>query len=105
LYGSRAKDTADENSDYDLAIAYSQIDGEHTGKEYHTDELAYQWSKNTHVDISVIDINQVPVPLAYTVISDGKVIVCKNDFRLHSEESRIWSMWEAYSYEHAKNHQ
>lgn len=99
LYGSHAKGNADENSDYDLAIAFNQTG---SAKDYYCDELAYQWSKTTKVDVSVIDINKVPVPLAYSVISDGKVIFCRNELRLHSEQSRIWSMWEAYRYEYAR---
>jgi uncharacterized protein len=102
LYGSRAKGNADDNSDYDLAIAYSQANEIKIDKDYFSDELAFKWSQDLGIEISVIDINQSPIPLAYSVILEGKIILCRNYLRLHSEESRIWSMWEAYKYEYAR---
>ena len=102
LYGSRAKGNANEKSDYDLAIAYSKFNDKLASSGYYGDDLAYKWSQKTSVEISIIDINHIPVPLAFSVISEGKVIFCRNDLRLHSEESRIWSMWEAYRYEYAR---
>jgi len=107
LYGSRAKGTANESSDYDLAVAFIRPDEADRGADvsYPCDELAYQWSKKTDAKISIVDINHAPTALAYTIISDGKVIFCNNDFRLHAEESRIWSLWEAARYEYAKNQQ
>ena len=102
LYGSRAKGNANEKSDYDLAIAYSKFNDKSVSSEYYSDDLAYKWSQKTSADISVININHVPVPLAYSVVNEGIVIFCRNDLRLHSEESRIWSMWEAYRYEYAR---
>ena len=102
LYGSRAKGNADENSDYDLAVAYSPANEVSYNFGYRSDDLAFKWSQITGVNVSVIDINHVPIPLAYSVINEDKVIFCKNDLRLYSEESRIWSMWEAYRYEYAR---
>ena len=107
LYGSRAKGTANESSDYDLAVAFTRPgEADHeTVVSYPCDELAYQWSKKTDEKISIVDINHAPAALAYTIISDGKVVICNNDLRLHAEESRIWSLWEAARYEYAKNQQ
>ncbi len=102
LYGSRAKGNADEQSDYDLAIAYSQLKDKSASNDYYSDDLAYKWTKETAADVSVIDINHISTPLAFSVINEGNVIFCKNNLRLHSEESRIWSMWEAYKYEYAR---
>jgi len=101
LYGSRAKDTASSNSDYDIAIAFDNNDI-NFASEYYADELAAKWSQSTGAEISIIDINQVPVPLAYSVIEEGIVVVCKNDLRLHSEQQRIWSLWEGYRNEYRK---
>ena len=107
LYGSRAKGTANESSDYDLAVAFTRPGEAGSGADvsYPCDELAYQWSIKTDAKISIVDINHAPAALAYTIISDGKVIFCNNNFRLHAEESRIWSLWEAARYEYAKNQQ
>lgn len=101
LYGSQAKGNAAANSDYDLAIAYDQrlI----AKRAFYCDELSYQWSKATTEKMSMIDINNVPIPLAYSAITDGKVIYCRYPLRLHSEQHRIWSLWEAFRNEHERN--
>lgn len=101
LYGSRAKGTADIHSDYDLAIAFHTVESEE--HSYRTDTLAYEWSCLTQAKISVVDINRIPTPLAYSVINEGRLILVKNSLRLHSEQSRIWSLWEEYRYEYIKN--
>jgi hypothetical protein len=42
----------------------------------------------------VVDINNIPLPLAYAVISTGRVLHAANGLRLAREENRITSMWE-----------
>ncbi len=102
LYGSYAKNTNDIHSDLDLAVAFTpDFGGDAHG--YPCDELAYQWSKKTDKKISVVNINRVPVPLASSIIQDGKILACKNYLRLHSEMQRIWSLWENFRYEHKKH--
>jgi len=97
LYGSRAKGTHQENSDFDLAIAFDAdnelLHGDADGNNYYCDEFAYRWSESSQSKISVVDINKIPVPLAASIVADGKVLVCKSDLRLHSEMQRIWSLW------------
>ena len=67
LYGSRAKGTANESSDYDLAVAFTRPGEADRGADvsYPCDELAYQWSKKTDAKISIVDINHAPAALAY----------------------------------------
>lgn len=101
LYGSRAKGTETASSDYDLAIAF--CGGDAAGAPFYTDELAYRWSQLTGATISIVDINNIPVPLAYNVVNEGVVLISKNALRLHSEQARIWSLWEEYRYEYIKN--
>lgn len=100
LYGSRAKDNWQHGSDFDLAISVNDLAKK---GNYFCDELAYQWSVITQAKISMIDISHVPVPLAITVINEGKVVWCKNDLKLHFEMQRVWSLWELYRYEHKKH--
>lgn len=101
LYGSRAKGSAQANSDYDLAAALTSGSAKDT--PYYLDEVGYQWAQETQQAISIVDINQVPTPLAYNVINEGLVVICKNPLRLHAEQARVWSLWEAFKYEHQKN--
>ncbi len=105
LYGSRAKGNWQDNSDYDLAVAFSAsvaFDSSISDQGYPCDDLAFQWSELTGQKISLVDINKVPAPLAVTIINEGKLVLSKNDLRLHSEMQRVWSIWERYRYEHRK---
>ena len=102
LYGSRAKGTASETSDFDIAIAFDEKSINKVKHQYYCDQLSSDWSSELGVDISVIDINQVPTPLAYNVINDGVVIISKNDFRQHTEQQRVWALWESYRYEYER---
>lgn len=101
LYGSQVKGNADENSDYDLAIAFAQNGKEKA--EYYHDELAEMWSVKTAEPISIVDINKIPTPLAYSIIEEGSVIFCRSSLRVHAEQTRIWSLWELFRYEHRKH--
>ena len=96
LYGSRAKGTSEADSDYDLAVA---LCGDMIGDYVWLDDLAYQLRQLTGEQISVVDINHIPIPLAINVIDQGQVLFCPNNLRLHREMQRIWSMWEHYKYQ------
>lgn len=102
LYGSRAKNNYQKDSDFDLAIAFDFSKKEGEQDEYYTDQLTSKWTKKTNQEISIVDINKIPAPLAITIIAEGQVILSKNDLRLHSEMQRIWSLWELFSYEHKR---
>ena len=102
LYGSRAKRTASETSDFDLAIAFNHDLLSSKADDFYSQDLACDWSSKLNVDISIIDINKVPTPLAYNVINEGIVIQSNNDYRRLSEERRVWSLWEEYKYEYQR---
>ncbi|KZY36935.1 MULTISPECIES: nucleotidyltransferase domain-containing protein [unclassified Oleiphilus] len=101
LYGSQANHTADCASDYDLAIALHK---ECNQADKFIQDLEYQWSNNLDQNISIVDINSVPVPLAYNIIDLGTPLYIGNDLRLHSEEQRIWSLWSEYAHEHQQHY-
>lgn len=97
LYGSRATNQHTENSDIDLAVAFRSPLGGYEGR-LRAEELAMGWRENGALDLSVVDIALAPAPLAISIISDGQILLCKNDLRLHKEEQKVWSKWEAYKY-------
>jgi len=97
IYGSRAKLTAQENSDYDFAVAFASMPKNAWDKRLQSEMLALDWCESLDLPekkISVADINQVPLPLAMSIITTGKVLLVKNSLRLAREENRITSMWE-----------
>jgi predicted nucleotidyltransferase len=93
LYGSQAKGNAEEGSDWDLAVA---LKGRDELADDYCDALAHEWSNAIVQKLSLVDINAIPTPLALNIIQDGVVLYSNSDLRQHSEEQRIWSLWEEY---------
>jgi predicted nucleotidyltransferase len=97
LYGSRAKGTAQVNSDYDLAVAFNRFPENLWDRRLQPELLAMEWADDLGVDdgvISVVDINHTPLPLALSIITTGEALLVKDSLRLAKEENRITSMWE-----------
>ena len=102
LYGSRAKGTQRENSDYDLAIAFNDFTLNAMDKTLRPQLLAMDWCEPLGLgenDLSIVDINKVPCYLAEAIIDEGIVIVGNDSKRLYKEMSRIWSMFEYLTFE------
>lgn len=80
LYGSRAKGTAGPASDWDLAVAFDPIKqngplGTALENRLRPELLALEWQRAMGLaegKLSVVDINQAPIPLAFAVV-DGLV--------------------------------
>jgi predicted nucleotidyltransferase len=97
LYGSRAKGSAEPHSDYDLAVAFNTFPSDAWEKRLQPERLAFEWSDALGLEggkLSVVDINHIPLPLAYAIVQSGRVLQASNRLRLAREENRITSMWE-----------
>jgi len=97
LYGSRAKGTANEDSDYDLAVAFRNFEKDALQRRLRPQLLAQAWRDELGLaeqQLSIVDINLVPLPLAHAVIRTGRVLLASDKLRLIREEQRITSMWE-----------
>ena len=106
LYGSRARGNHSEASDYDLAVAFEYSDHINSAPLAESRDVLLRrhlldslLDKSPAIEVSIVDINSAPVPLAYAIILDGIVLCVKNSLRLCSEAQRIWSLWERYKYE------
>jgi predicted nucleotidyltransferase len=102
LYGSRAKGNANNNSDYDLAIAFKTYIDDPLERRLKPELLVLKWKNQLKIELSVIDINQVPLPLAYTVIQDNTTLYSNNEYRRMVEEQKIMSKWEIDYLHHQK---
>ena len=98
LYGSRARGTQRADSDYDLAVAFhSFIRDNPLESRLRPEMLAMDWRKALGLpenQLSVIDINQVGVSLAYHVITSHAPLFCRDPRRLLNEENRVLSRME-----------
>ena len=98
LYGSRARGTHREDSDYDLAVAFQTfIRDNPLETRLRPELLAMDWRRALGLpehQLSVIDINQVGVSLAYHVIQNHEPIFCCDPRRLITEENRVMSRME-----------
>ena len=97
LYGSRAKGTASEESDYDLALAFRTFEKDALERRLRPELLVQAWQDALNLPeglLSLVDINQAPLPLAHVIIRTGQVLQATDRLRLAREENRITSMWE-----------
>ena len=105
LYGSRATGLDSHDSDYDIAVALTSHSLKAEQRQMLLEDQAYVLRQEISAQVSLIDINRVPVPLAYNVIKQGVVLFCRSDFRLRAEQQRVWSLWAEYKAEHERNRQ
>ena len=102
LYGSRAKGNATEASDWDLAVAFDPVKLPDTldsllERRLRPELLALDWQRAlglTEGQLSVVDINQAPIPLAFAIVDANRVLFCRDQGRRLSEEARIMSQME-----------
>lgn len=95
LYGSRAKGTQQIGSDYDFAIAFNQFPDDDWQRRLQPELLCQKWQDEfENASISIVDINFIPLPLAFSIVQQGKVMFCRDLLRLIKEEGRISSMWD-----------
>ena len=97
LYGSRAKGTATPGSDYDLAVAFRHFEKDPLERRLRPELLAQAWQDALGLaedQLSIVDINLAPLPLAHVIIRSGRVLQANDRLRLIREEQRIGSMWE-----------
>ena len=103
LYGSRARGTYSAQSDYDLAVAYDTFLSDPLEARLRPELLALEWQDKLGIELSVLDINKAPLPLAFTVINDDVALYVRDGLRKCMEEKRIMSMWEL-DYQYSRKH-
>lgn len=105
LYGSRAKGNHRPDSDYDLGVLFANRINDPFERRLRPELLALDWTKTLGLDedlISLVDIQNAPIPLAMNIIS-GELLYCSNrDARL-AAEGRIMSKAELDYQYHLKH--
>ena len=98
LYGSRAKGNAGPQSDWDLAVAFAPVKlADPLENRLRPELLALDWQRALGVEegmLSVVDINQAPIPLAFAIIDANTLLFSRDEGRRLQEEARIMSRME-----------
>lgn len=97
LYGSRLNGRARQDSDYDLAVAFRDFSLEPMHRYTRPHTLALDWAAALNMPaqlLSVVDINQAPIYLAYQIIDTGQLIYNDTSPRAWQEISCINSLFE-----------
>lgn len=97
LYGSRANGRARPDSDYDLAVAFVNFKLDPLHRYTRPNTLALDWAQQLAMPaqlLSIVDINLVPIYLAYQIIDTGQLLYNDGSARAWQEISRINSLFE-----------
>lgn len=97
LYGSRSKGNAQSHSDYDIAIAFKNFELNSLERYLRPNELAIDWHPVLGLQsdmLSIVDINLVPIYLAYNIIESGELVYSQDTSRVWREKDRIHSQFE-----------
>lgn len=106
LYGSYASGSAHEKSDIDLAVAFKDWEEDVIERRLRPELLALDWQHHLHMQegrLSILDINNAPIPIAMAILQKGQLLLSKNKSRQLQEQQRIMSKWEIdylYHYQH-----
>ncbi len=98
LYGSQAKGNAGPASDWDLAVAFNPVKlPDPLDNRLRPELLALDWQQALGLPdrkISVVDINQAPIPLAFSVVDACHPLYSRDEGRRLQEEGRVMSQME-----------
>lgn len=108
LYGSHARGNAGPHSDWDLAVAFDPVKlVDSLDNRLRPELLALDWQRALGLaegQLSVVDINQAPIPLAFAIVDANRVLFCRDQGRRLREEARIMSQMEFLLYSQANEH-
>ncbi|KJV05666.1 type VII toxin-antitoxin system MntA family adenylyltransferase antitoxin [Methylocucumis oryzae] len=96
LYGSRAKQTAREDSDWDIAVLFSTYENDATARVLRPQllEAAIESALKLYTKVSVIDLETAPVYLQYSILMSALKWFDRNVPHVRRVEQSILSKWE-----------
>jgi len=105
LFGSRARGTASEQSDWDVAVFFKDNSDtwENLGKK---EEIRHQIAKTLTIDdqdIDLVDLNRSGLGINATVVDEGVILSEQDSLALAYYYQGIWSKLESFywSLDHA----
>ena len=96
LYGSRAKQTAHENSDWDIAVLFSEYESDALTRALRPQALQAQLERELKLydKISVVDLEAAPIYLQYSILMSAVKWFDRNVPHVRKVEQGILSTWE-----------
>ena len=97
IYGSQARGDAGSESDWDLAVIFAEWETNALERRLRPETLALDWQEALKLPegkLSVVDLACCSVPLGWSILSEGKLLVDKKPEIRMTIESRIFSIWE-----------
>jgi predicted nucleotidyltransferase len=96
LYGSRAKQTQRENSDWDIAVIFSHYENEKTERLVRPQllEAAIEQELKSYNKISIVDLEIAPIYLQMAILNHGIKWFDRNVPHIKKVENSILSKWE-----------
>nr|WP_238984533.1 nucleotidyltransferase domain-containing protein [Halomonas kenyensis] len=97
LYGSRARGDHGLLSDYDLAVAFTDWLESPLERRLRPELLALDWQEALGLPeekLSVADLGICPIPLGWSILEQGHLLLDKHPQVRMTQESRIMSRWE-----------
>ena len=94
LYGSRAKGMARDDSDWDLAVLFNSYEADVLERAIRPQNLEAELERQfPDLDLSVVDLREVPVPLQWNIIQ-GIRLFDRGVPAVRRLEHAIISAWE-----------
>lgn len=106
LYGSRSQGSYHSNSDFDLAVAFKNFDLSVNDKFLRPNLLTIEWAYELGIEedkLSIVDVNTIPIYLAFNVVEYGTVLYQADTTRCIHEANRIYSQYEYQLIESQQN--
>ena len=96
LYGSRAKQSAHENSDWDIAVLFTDYETDLVERllRPQTLEATLERELKLYNQISVVDLETAPVYLQYSILMSAEKWFDRNVPHVKRVEQGILSKWE-----------
>ena len=96
LYGSRAKQTAHADSDWDIAVVFSHFEPDVNARllRPQTLEATLERELKLYNQVSVIDLEAAPVLLQYSIVMSAVKWFDRNVPHVRRLEQSILSKWE-----------
>ncbi len=96
LYGSRAKQTTHENSDWDIAVLFSDYETDTSVRLLRPQllEATIERELKLYNQISVIDLETAPIYLQYSILMSAVKWFDRNVPHIKRVEQSILSKWE-----------